>query len=202
MIEISEKEFLSGKHDTLILDELSKDNLVIFPSESSYCFAGCAKSETVCKKIHKAKKQEKTRPISVIINDIEKIEDQLELGEKGRDLLHANFGTPLTVLFKKKTNLPCTSNDFVGVGIPLNKTSLKLCDLHQNPLTATSANIFGNPTIYSPTKIKEHFKDTDFVFINAGELKTRAPSTSYHFEENRILRAGEISLDEIKKVLK
>ncbi|MBT4870580.1 MAG: hypothetical protein HON47_03335 [Candidatus Diapherotrites archaeon] len=202
MIEINEKEFLSGKHDTLILEELSKENLIIFPSESSYCFAGCAKSETVCTKIHKTKKQEKTRPISVIVNTVEKIKDHLDLGKKGEELLKTNFGVPFTILFKKKTDLPCTSNDFLGVGIPLNKTSLKLCDLHPNPLTATSANIFGNSTIYSPSEIKKHFGKEDFVFINAGELKTRAPSTSYHFEENRILRAGEISLDEIKKVLK
>ena len=202
MIEISEKEFLSGKHDTLILNELAKDNLVIFPSESAYGFAGHANKTTVCEKIHKAKKEEHTKPVGLIVDDARKIEDHLYFGEKGKELLKNKFNAPLTVLFKKKTNHPSTSNNYLGIRIPLNKTALKLCSFCDHALTATSANLHGNPAIYSPNEIKKYFGKTDFVFINGGELKTKAPSTYYHFEEGTILRAGEISLTEIEKVLK
>jgi len=202
MIEISEKEFLSGKHDTLIINELAKDNLIIFPSESSYGFAGHANKTTVCEKIHKTKKEEHTKPIGVIVDDVKKIEEHLHLGEKGKELLKNRFKAPLTILFKKKTNHPSTSNDYLGIRIPHNETALKLCSFHDHALTAPSANLHGNPAIYSPSEIKKYFGKTDFVFINGGELKTKAPSTYYHFEEGKILRAGEISLPEIEKVLK
>ena len=202
MIEISEKEFLSGKHDTLIIDELAKDNLIIFPSESSYGFAGCANKTTVCEKIHKTKKEDYSKPVGLIVDDANKIEDHLHLGEKGKKLLETKFKAPLTVLFKKKMDHPSTSNNYLGIRIPFNKTALKLCSFHDHALTAPSANLHGNPAIYSPIEIKKYFGKTDFVFINAGELKTRAPSTYYHFEDNTILRAGEISLPEIEKVLK
>jgi len=201
MIEISEKEFLNGKHDTLILDELAKDNLVIFPSESSYGFAGAAHSEKVKNKIHSTKK-EKFKPIGIITNTPDKVEDLLHLGEKGRTLLKKKFQTPLTVLFKKKTDHPCTNNEYLGIRIPLNETAIKLCELHDSPLTAPSANIHGNPSIYSPKEIKKYFGEKDFVFINGGELEKKAPSTYYHFEENKILRAGELSLEEIEQALK
>lgn len=202
MIEISEKDFLSGKYDTLILNELSKDNLIIFPSESSYGFAGCARSEKVKKKIHRVKKEDYSKPLGVIAGSSEIVEDLLHIDENGKKLLEQKFSTPLTILFKKKVDLPCTTNKYVGVRIPLNKTALKLCQLHPNPLTSASATICGKPASFSPTEIKKYFKDHDFVFINAGELKTRAPSTCYHFEEDRIIRAGEIPLQEIQKVLK
>ena len=201
MIEISEKEFLSGKHDTLIIDELNKDNLIIFPSESSYGFAGVAHSEKVHQKIHSTKKEECTKPIGTITNHPDKVEDLLHMGERGRVLLENIFASPLTILFKKKRDHPCTHNDYIGIRIPLNETTLKLCSFHDGPLTAPSANISGNPAIFSPLEIKKYFGKEDFVFINGGELQTRAPSTSYHFEENRTLRAGEISLDQIQKVL-
>ena len=202
MIEISEKEFLSGKHDTLIINALKEDNLIIFPSESSYGFAGCANSTTVCKKIHSVKKENHDKPIGLIVDSPKKIEDHLEMGQTGKILLGTKFNSPLTVLFKKKIDCPCTTNDYIGIRIPLNKTALKLCSFHDLPLTAPSANIYGNPAIYSPKEIKKYFGKTDFVFINGGKLKIRAPSTSYHFEEGKIIRAGEIPLIEIQKVLK
>ena len=86
--------------------------------------------------------------------------------------------------------------------IPLNKTALKLCEVFEFPLTAPSANLHNEPAIYSAEQILSVFGKKDFVFINAGELETRAPSTYYHLEENRILRAGEISLHDIEKVIK
>jgi len=202
MIEISEKEFLAGKHDALIINELAKDNLIIFPSESSYGLAGIANSTVVCKKIHLTKKEDLDKPIGLIVDSVHKVEDHLEMGSAGKILLQTKFSTPLTILFKKKFDCPCTTNEFIGVRIPLNKTALKLCSFHDIPLTAPSANLHGNPAIFSPKEIKKYFGKTDFIFINGGELETRAPSTYYHFEEKRILRAGEISLAEIQKVLK
>ena len=201
MIEISEKEFLEGKYDNLIISELVKDNLIIFPSESSYGFAGITYSENACNKIHSVKKEDKTKPIGIITDNANKVMDFLEMEKKGKALLETKFSYPLTILFKTNKNLPCTSNEFIGVRIPLNQTALKLCNLCDKPLTAPSANIHGNPAIFSPNEIKKYFEKENFIFINAGELKTKAPSTYYHFEENKILRAGEISLQEIEKAL-
>ena len=163
MIEISEKEFLTGKHDTLIINKLAKDDLIIFPSESSYGIAGCANSATVCKKIHSAKKEDLDKPIGLIVDSVHKVEDHLEMGSAGKTLLQTKFGTPLTILFKKKIDCPCTTNDFIGVRIPLNKTALKLCSFHEFPLTAPSANLHGNPAIFSQKEIKKYFGKTDFI---------------------------------------
>ena len=202
MIEISEKEFLDGKYDTLIINALKEDNLIIFPSESSYGFAGDANSTTVCKKIHSAKKEDLDKPIGLITDNVTKVEPFLEMAPNGKDLLEEKFSSPLTILFKKKIDCPCTPNDFIGIRIPLNKTALKLCSFHSVPLTSTSATLYGNPAVYSPKEIKKYFGKTNFIFINAGELQTRAPSTCYHFDEEKIIRAGEIPLIEIEKKLK
>ena len=201
MIEINEKDFLEGKHDTLILEELAKENLVIFPSESSYAFAGCAKSKNVTKKIHSIKKETLSKPLGVITKSVELIDDFVEMNEKGKKLLENGFSSPLTILFKKKIDLPCTNNDFLGVRIPKKETTLRLCQIHSDPLTAASATILGHSKTFSPKEIWNNFGDQDFVFINGGELETKAPATFYHFEEGIIFRAGDLSLDKIKKVL-
>ncbi len=201
MIEISEKDFLKGKYNTLIIDELAKNNLIIFPSESSYGFAGNALNKTVCDKIHSVNKEKKNKPIGIMIDCCEKIEQLVQLN-KDKNLLERKFSYPLTILFRTKKQLPCTSNEFIGIRIPLNKTALQLCSLSDFPLTAPSANIHGNPTIFSPKEITKTFGKNNFVFINGGELEINAPSTYYHIEENKILRAGEISLQEIEKALK
>jgi L-threonylcarbamoyladenylate synthase len=199
---IKEKEFLSGKFDDKVKNFLESNGIIIFPSESSYGFAGNALNEKVCEKIHSVKKEEKTKPIGVITNTYEKTTDFLEINEKGKKLLEKRFSSPITILFQIKKKTPCTSNEFAGIRIPLNNTALKLCSLVDFPLTAPSANIHNCPAIYDSKEIQKTFGKEKFILINAGVLEVRAPSTYYDFENKKILRAGDISLKEIEKVLK
>ncbi len=198
---ISEKEFLSGKKDSKIKEFLEGNGIVIFPSESSYGLAGNALSKEVCEKIHSVKIEGEEKPIGVITDKFEKIKYFLEINKKGRRLLETIFSSPLTILFCTKKKVPCTSNDFVGVRIPLNNTALKLCSLVGFPLTAPSANIHGSKAIFFSEKVLEVFRKEDFLLIDAGKLKETLPSTYYNFETREILREGKITKKEIEKVL-
>ncbi|MFA5357781.1 MAG: L-threonylcarbamoyladenylate synthase [archaeon] len=201
MIEIMEKEFLSGKKDLEIKKALETGEVVIFPSESSYGFGANCLNESAVKKIHETKKESFDKPIGLVTDSSKKIENIVEMGEAGKKLLSVKFSGQLTILLREKAKSPCSSNELIGVRIPSNKSLLRLCSLVSFPLTATSANINGEAPIFSPKKIKEIFGGEDFIFINAGTLKENKPSTYYNSATGEILREGKVTLKEIKKVL-
>jgi L-threonylcarbamoyladenylate synthase len=201
MIEILEKEFLSGKRDSEIKEALENGKIIVFPSESSYGFGANCLNESAVKKIRETKKEIFNKPMGLVTDSIEKIENIIETGKSGKKLLNAKLSGQLTILFKEKTKCYCSSNGLIGVRIPSNKSLHKLCSLVQFPLTATSANISREAPIFSPEKIKEVFEKEDFIFINAGALKENKPSTYYNSVTGEILREGKVSLREIKKAL-
>lgn len=199
MIEIMEKEFLSGKRDSEIKEAFQNGKIIIFPSESSYGLAANCLDAKAVKKIHETKKEPFDKPIGLVTDSVEKIKEIAETNENGEKLLNTKLSGQLTVLFREKTKTPCSSNGFIGARIPENKSLLRLCSLVSFPLTATSANISGETPIFSPEKIKKVFGKEDFIFINAGQLKENKPSTYYNSITGEILREGKVKLEEIKK---
>ncbi|MCX6800978.1 MAG: L-threonylcarbamoyladenylate synthase [Candidatus Diapherotrites archaeon] len=202
MIEIKEKEFLSGKMDSKIRKALENGAIIIFPSESSYGFGANCLNEKAVKKIHETKKESFDKPIGLVTDDVKKAGPLFEIGQKEKKLLEARLSGPLTILLKEKKKMPCSSNGTVGIRIPINKTLLRLCSLAKFPLTATSANIHGEEATFLPEKIMGAFSaEKDFIFINAGKLEENKPSTYYDPTNGKILREGKVKLEEIKGAL-
>ncbi len=198
---IKEKDFLGGTQDSFIKQKLNENQIIIFPSESSYGLAGNALSEIVIEKIHEMKKENSEKSVGVIINSLKKIESVVELTEKIEKFFQTNFSGAITILLKIKTNAACSKNGLIGVRIPGNKTALKLCSLVDYPLTATSANIHNEKPIFRSKKIEEVFGKEDCIFVDSGNLKEQSPSTYYSYSSKKILRGGKVSLKEIESAL-
>jgi L-threonylcarbamoyladenylate synthase len=200
---ITEEEFISGVKDTEVQNWLLNGGIVIFPSENSYGFAGNALSERVCDRIHFVKKEDSDKPIGLITDSVEKIQDLVDFEKQGKVLLEKVFSGPLTILFRTKKSFPFSLNGFAGIRIPQRKSLLHLCSLVDFPLTAPSANIHGESAIYNSEKMKEIFGLENFLLIDAGQLDENAlPSTYYNFETKEIIREGKVKLEEIKEFLK
>ena len=199
---ISEKEFLSGIKDKEVQNWLLNGGIVIFPSENSYGFAGNALSEVVVDRIHFVKKEDSDKPLGLITDSAEKIEELVEFAEQGKALLENTFSGPLTILFKTKKNFPFSLNGLAGIRIPQRKSLLHLCSLIDFPLTAPSVNIHGESAIFDSEKIREIFGEENFLLIDADHLNEDAlPSTYYNFETGEVLREGKVNLKEIKEFL-
>jgi L-threonylcarbamoyladenylate synthase len=199
---MGEEEFLSGKKDSEVRDFLEQGGIVVFPSENSYGFAGNALDGKVCEKIHSVKKEPQNKPLGLIVDSVGKAERTVEFAERGKALLEKKFSGPLTVLFRTKGDFPFTPNGMAGVRIPQRESLLKLCSLADFPLTAPSANVHEEPAIFDSEKVWEKFGKEDFLLIDAGRLDEKElPSTYYNFETGEVLRAGKVTLEEIKEFL-
>jgi len=70
-----------------------------------------------------------------------------------------------------------------------------------NPITATSANLHGRPSIYSGREVVKYFNNRAHMIIDAGELPRNSPSTIYDVPNKKILRNGPIMEFRIKQAL-
>lgn len=99
----------------------------------------------------------------------------------------------LTIIYKK-----------IAYRIPNQKQILEVLN-ELNSLYCTSANISGNDTIKNTDEAYEIFKNNPIsqkLLIVKGKSYSTKPSTIYNLDEHKIIREGEISLDEINQALK
>jgi L-threonylcarbamoyladenylate synthase len=95
---------------------------------------------------------------------------------------------------------------FIGLRMPKNNIALDLANILNRPVTATSANLAGQPDCYSAKEISGQFETEKYrpdIIIDSGKLPKRKPSTVVKIDkgEIEILRQGPVSENKIKKIL-
>lgn len=85
--------------------------------------------------------------------------------------------------------------------IPNNEYTLKVID-KISPIFCTSANISGQDTIRTSKEALNIFKDEkDDILIINGVSYSLKPSTIYNLDTHTLIREGDITLQEIEKVI-
>ena len=89
----------------------------------------------------------------------------------------------------------------IAFRISSHPTAHAIAKAFNSGITATSANLHGEKEIYGGKEAVEKFSGIADLIIDAGALPERKPSTIFDIAENKILRLGEISLEELQAVL-
>ncbi len=130
------------------VEAILSGKLIIYPTETFFGVGGLALAEKAIRGVYHAKWREPSEPLPVIIGH----EDQLSLlveqvpGEL-ITLLRVLWPGPLTVIFPAKPEVPSVltaGSGKVAVRLTSHPAARELC-LHCGPLTASSANIAGEP---------------------------------------------------------
>ena len=174
--------------------------LVIYPTETFFGVGGLALDEKSVLKVYQAKKRKPSEPLPVIIGH----EDQLSLlvefvpGEL-ITLLRTLWPGPLSVILPAKSEVPTAltaGSGKVAVRLTSHPAARELC-LHCGPLTASSANLSGEPPPAEEELLSPHLLN-----VCAGVLdmppspKGGLPSTLIELIAPgtlRVLRSGAIA---------
>lgn len=178
--------------------------LVVYPTETVYGLGANPFNRIAVLKVFGAKHRPLDMPLSVAVSSLEEADKLVFVNEAARKLAGAFLPGPLTIILKKKARLPAeltSGTDKIGIRIPDHPVALRLIEL-AGPITATSANITGQP---APTKAEEAKQqlgeDVDFV-LDGGECAVKEPSTVVDITaEPKTLRIGAVPEQDIKKVL-
>jgi L-threonylcarbamoyladenylate synthase len=91
----------------------------------------------------------------------------------------------------------------VGVRVPADAIARAVCAAAGGPVTATSANISGEPATADPDDIERTLGDVVDFLLDTGRTPGGAPSTVLDItaDEPRVVRAGAVSWDDIQRCL-
>ncbi len=182
------------------LEVLKRGGLVIYPTDTLYGLGCNALDESAVKRVFAAKKRPPSSPLPIAVNDIEMMKRYAQLPDTAERLVEAFLPGALTVVLKKKDLPDVLTGGLpkVGVRIPKSGVALRLVELLGVPITATSANISGNPP---PVSAKEAASQIEAdIVLDKGRLEVGVPSTVIDMTgEPKILREGAIKRGELEK---
>ena len=187
-------------------EALESGGVLVVPTDTSYGLAVDATNVNAVLKVFKLKKRPFDNPIHVIVDSVRMGMDYADFTPEALKLAEVFLPGPLTIILNSRGNLPellTAGKSTIGIRIPKKNLVLELVEIFKKPITATSANIHGEPDVYSIEDLPwEIGKNVDMV-LDVGQLPEVKPSTLVDLTSlpPKILRIGPISSREIFEVL-
>lgn len=186
---------------------LKNGGVVVYPTETLYGLGANAFNEDAIAKIQKIKKQDRDKPISVVVKDIKMARRIACIDLKVEKILNRIWPGPITIVLRKKDVIPYIltgGGETVAVRVSNNKFIAALMEKIDFPITATSANISGESNLLKPKKIIEKLgggKMSPDLFINTEEIKNPIASTIIDLTAPapKIIRMGIMGKDKIQE---
>ena len=187
------------------VNALKEGKLVVFPTETVYGIGVNALDEAAIKDLYSKKQRSFDKPLLMHISSLEMAEDIAVLNDKARELIKRFSPGPLTLVVKRKNNVPAVAvsgGETVGLRFPSNPLFLQISKAFGAPIAATSANLSGNKSAVRAEELKSVLNIADYV-IDDGECELGLESTilSLVGETPKILRLGSFPKEKIEEVV-
>lgn len=177
-----------------------RGGLVVYPTETFYALGANALNKKAVEEIFKVKKRPLSKPIPIIIADKSWLKDiVIEVPEVAIHLIKKYWPGPLTIVFRASNKLPSNltgGTGKIGIRVCSHPLAQRLVSLVNVPITATSANISGEP----PPNSIESISLNGIDIIDGGPVLGRVPSTIIDVTSTPpvILRQGAIKITYLK----
>ncbi|MFB6270253.1 MAG: L-threonylcarbamoyladenylate synthase [Halobacterium sp.] len=176
-------------------DAVGGGGLVVYPTETVYGVGADALDADAVEAVFDAKRRDRDKPLSFAFPDVDSAVEHLRVGDTERAFMDEFLPGPVTVVCEKRDTVPDVltgGRDRVGVRVPDHDVALALLD-RVAPLTATSANVSGRPSVTDPGDLGDDFLDAVDYVLDAGETAGGTPSTVVDVARNDVLREGAIA---------
>jgi len=194
--------------DVLVCKAILENNgVVAIPTETVYGLAGNAMNIAAIHKIYEVKNRPKENPLIVHISSFQELEKYAsDIPAIAYKLMSAFWPGPLTLLLKKKANIPdaATANSpLAAFRVPNHPLTLALLQSIDFPLVAPSANPFGYISPTSADHVLEQLNGKIPYILEGGFCEKGIESTIVGFvgEQAIIYRTGSLDIDTISFVL-
>lgn len=186
---------------------INSGGIVVFPTETVYGLGADVYNREAVKKIFVAKGRPQDNPLIVHVSDIKEIENVTsDFNEKAKKLADAFMPGPITMVLKKKNEIPdivSAGLDTVGVRLPYSETARSFIKKCACPIAAPSANVSGSVSATNFFDVKDELMGRVDGIIEGEECDFGIESTVIDMtkEVPVILRPGSITYEMIKEIL-
>ena len=186
-------------------DIIRNGGIVAMPTETLYGLAADPFSSAAIARVFAVKGRAAEQAIALVAADVIQINEQVQpLLELELRLAKAFWPGPLTMLLERPASIPAEltgGSSRVGVRVPAHEVTRKLCRASSRVLTATSANLSGQPASADPDVVANVFASSDVnLLLDAGRTPGGLPSTivEVHPSSVRLVRTGAIDFREVQ----
>ena len=183
--------------------------VIVCPTDTGYALAANALDTRAVVRVFNLKGRAYSNPIHVAVNSLEMAERYAHINPEAEHLAHSFLPGALTMVLPRKEVVPSllvAGRDTIGIRIPDNRVILDLVSMTDLPITATSANVSGQPTPYSVPEVLNLLGEAAgqvALILDQGSITSRGLSTIVDLTVRppQLLRQGLVSWLEIRQVL-
>lgn len=195
-----------GEDPAPLRELLARGGILAIPTESSYGLAADPRNPVGVEAIFAAKGRAAIKPLPVVVAGVSQL-TELGIAPDCRAVAIAArwWPAPLSVLLPfalegrsgHALRLPAAAGaEVLAVRVPAHNALRELLAI-LGPLTATSANLAGEPPILEPLAAQDFLRGSDAMVIDGGSLPGGEPSTLAEWTGTgwKVLRAGSFPVD-------
>ncbi len=189
------------------------DEIILYPTETVYGLGVNALSETALQTLFKRKGRDVKKAVSWLVRSTDDIAKYAEVSKKALAIFEQFLPGPITLVLPVKECVPdfaASPDRTVGFRISSDTSAATLIEEfmkeHNAPLTCTSANVSGLPTLATTEGIIKQFQSSDKKFRGFSRVvddgpRSGLPSTVIKVvdDELLLLREGVIPLHQLRE---
>lgn len=183
---------------------IADGELVVYPTETVYGLGADALNAAAVERAFDAKARDRSNPLSMGVPSVAAAHGHVDATEREDAFMQAFLPGPVTVLCEREPHVPdvlVAGGDRVGVRVPAHDLARAFFGAAGTPVTATSANVSGAPSVRHPDDLDPEFLDAVDVVLDGGrtdgtESTVVDPSTGEVVREGALAGAIEAWLDE------
>ena len=194
----------------LAVEVIKRGGSIIYPTDTVYGLGVSALNLYAVERLFKIKKRPESKPAPIMVKNIEMAKKLAYIDAKTERILREVWPGQVTVVLEKRSIVPdilTAGLKTVGLRIPNHYFTQLLMENLNEPITATSANFSGEPSLGSAAEIIKIFNNAyprPDLILDARELPLSPPSTVLDLTSSqpKITRVGPISKKDLMEMLK
>ena len=167
---------------------LEEGGIIVYPTDTIYGFGCDATNEHAIKKINLIKRRQS--PISVMAPSEINIENWFNIKKKYKSKILKNIFSSDTYIIPIKNNIVSKlilgDDKSLGIRKPNHQFCTQLSAKYPNPITTTSVNRTGEPSLKDPKLIYNEFKSEVNLIIEDGILDNKG-SKIYKYDKGKFI---------------
>ena len=182
---------------------LAEGGVVVAPTETRYGILVRADVESAVQRLFEIKGRTTTNPIAIFVESAEAIERLGLVTPIAQELIAEFLPGPLTLVLSATVpwGAPRVVNGKIGIRWSSSVFIHQLVTAVGVPLTATSANLSGQPDRESVAKVVADFGDVADLYVDGGILSGPVSTVVECVGDSfRVLRIGAISRERIEQI--
>jgi L-threonylcarbamoyladenylate synthase len=186
---------------------ISDGGLIAFRTDTFYGLGANPLDHGAVARIKKLKDREANKPILVLVSDDQQVDRFIAERSKVFSAVTERFWPgPLTVVGKAVNRLPeplTAGSTTIGVRLPDDENLRDLLRACGGALTATSANLAGEPPARTAAEVASYFPESIDLIVDGGQVTATRPSTVLELQEPepRLIREGAILREDLNEFL-